>query len=123
MKYALLIYGDETGWDTVGDEERQMVYKEYDTFAQEAAQRGLMRGGEELTSVSSATTVRVRDGETMVTDGPFAETKEQLGGFFLLECKDADEAIEMAAKIPGARSGSIEVRPCVEQHPEALHQA
>jgi hypothetical protein len=122
MKYALLIYGDESGRDAVGDEERQMVYKEYDTFAQEAVQRGLMRGGEELKDTSSATTVRVRDGEILVTDGPFAETKEQLGGLFLLECKDADEAIEMAAKIPGARSGSIEVRPCVEQHTEATHQ-
>jgi hypothetical protein len=122
LKYALLIYGTETGWDSVTDEERQMLYKEYDAFGHEAEQRGLMRGGEELTSVSSATTVRVRDGETLVTDGPFAETKEQLGGFFLLECEDADEAIEMAAKIPGARSGSIEVRPCMEQHPDAAHQ-
>ena len=121
MKYALLIYGDESGWETMTDDERQMLYKEYDGFAHEAQQRGLMVGGEELTSVSSATTVRVRDGETMVTDGPFAETKEQLGGFFLLECQDADEAIEMAAKIPGARSGSIEVRPCVV-HPEAAGQ-
>jgi hypothetical protein len=122
MKYALLIYGSETSWDTVTDEERQMLYKEYDAFAHEGVERGVMLGGEELSRVSSATTVRVRGGEALVTDGPFAETKEQLGGFFLLECKDVDEAIEMAAKIPGARSGSIEVRPCVE-HPEAAHQS
>ena len=117
MKYALLIYGDEAGWADLSEEDRRTLYKEYDEFGHDAAARGLILGGEELTRVSSATTVRVRNGETLVTDGPFAETKEQLGGFFLLECKDMDEAIEMAAKVPGARSGSIEVRPCVA--PEA----
>ncbi len=118
MKYALLIYADETGWDTAPEEEKASVYKAYDDFANEAVGRGLMRGGEELNSTATATTVRVRDGETLVSDGPFAETKEQLGGFFLLECKDMDEAIEMAAKIPGAKTGTIEVRPCLE-HPGA----
>jgi hypothetical protein len=120
MKYALLIFGDEAGWDTATDEERQRVYREYDAFAREATTRGLLRGGEELASSTSATTVRVREGEAAVTDGPFAETKEQLGGFFLIECNDVDEALEMAARIPGARSGAIEVRPVVES-PQAAH--
>jgi hypothetical protein len=118
LKYALLIYGDETGWETVPEDERLAEYEKYDAFAGDVAKRGMMRGGEELHATTSATTVRVRDGDTLVTDGPFAETKEQLGGFFLVECRDMDEAIEVAAKIPGALRGSIEVRPCVE-HPEA----
>jgi hypothetical protein len=113
VQYALLIYGDESRWEEGSEDQRTALYAEYDQFAGEAVERGMMRGGEELHSTASATTVRVRDGETLVTDGPFAETKEQLGGFFLLECKDMDEAIEMAAKIPGARMGSIEVRPVV----------
>ena len=121
MKYALLIYGDETGWDTISEAEKQALYEKYDAFGNEVAKRGMMRGGEELHATPSATTVRVRNDETLVTDGPFAETKEQLGGFFLIECKDMDEAIEVAAKIPGARRGSVEVRPCVE-HPEPHDQ-
>ena len=120
MKYALLIYADETGWDTVSEDERKAVYQRYDAFAREAVDRGLMRGGEELKSSGSATTVRLKDGEPLISDGPFVETKEQLGGFFLLDCKDMDDAIEMAAKIPAAETGAIEIRPCVE-HPEAPH--
>ena len=122
MKYALLIYGDETGWERLPEEAKQSITQEYESYVNEVAGRGAIRGGEELHGTSSATTVRIRDDETMVTDGPFAETKEQLGGFFLVECKDMDEAIELAAKIPGARSGSIEVRPCVE-HPELAQNA
>ncbi len=120
MKYALLIYADEAGWEEAGEEEKREVYAGYEAFATEAVERRQMRGGEELHATPSATTVRVRDGQTVVTDGPFAETKEQLGGFFVLECQDMDEAIEMAAKIPGAQSGAIEVRPVVE-HPEPPH--
>jgi len=78
------------------------------------ADRGVLQGGERLRPTSDATTVRVRNGETLSTDGPFMETKEQLGGYFLVDCKDLDEAIEVAAKLPGARSGSVEVRPIWE---------
>ena len=78
------------------------------------AERGVLQGGERLRFVSDATTVRVRDGEVLATDGPFAETKEQLAGYYVVDCKDLDEAIEVASKIPGARTGSIEVRPIWE---------
>jgi len=117
MKYALLIYGDEDRWETLPEETKKEIIAGYDSFVNENASRGVVKGGEELHGTTSATTVRVRNGDTLVTDGPFAETKEQLGGFFLVECKDMDEAIELATRIPGALSGSIEVRPCVE-HPE-----
>ena len=84
------------------------------TFGEEMTQRGVLRGGERLRPTTDATTVRVRDGEVLTSDGPFAETKEQIGGFYLVDCKDLDEAIEVASKIPGARHGSIEVRPIWE---------
>jgi hypothetical protein len=119
MKYALLIYGEEGAWENASAEERRAVYDRYDAFGKEAEARGIIRGGEELRGTDTATTVRVRNGETMVTDGPFAETKEQLGGFFLLECESVDEALEMAAKIPGAENGAIEVRPVVTQDDHA----
>jgi hypothetical protein len=83
-------------------------------FGEEMGARGVLQGGERLQPVTTATTVRVRDDEVVTSDGPFAETKEQLGGFYLVECKDLDEAIEVAARIPGARYGSIEVRPIWE---------
>ena len=83
-------------------------------YTKELQDRGLMQGGEALQPIATATTVRVRNGDTVTTDGPFAETKEQLGGFYLLNCKDLDEAIEMAAKMPAAPFGSIEVRPIME---------
>jgi len=87
---------------------------EYGKFGEEMGARGVIEGGERLRPTTDATTVRVRDGEILTSDGPFAETKEQMGGFFLVDCKDLDEAIEVAAKIPGARHGSIEVRPIWE---------
>jgi hypothetical protein len=90
------------------------MYEEYDKYANWLVERGWMRGGDELASTKSATTVRVRDGEVLSTDGPFAETKEQLGGYFLIECDDLDQAIEAAGKLPGAKRGSIEVRPILE---------
>ena len=111
MKYLLMIYGDERGFDQMSDDERKAVYEEYDAFANELAAKGQMVGGHELQSTSSATTVRIRDGERLVTDGPFAETKEQLGGYYLVEAADVDEAIEIASRIPGAQYGTIEVRP------------
>src|SRR6266550_1496275 len=114
MKYALLIYGDEKERAAVPSDERQTIYEEYDKFANELVERGVMRGGDELADSPAATTVRVRDGQQLVTDGPFAETKEQLGGYFLVEVDDLDTAIELASKIPGARHGSVEVRPIIE---------
>ncbi len=87
---------------------------EYMEFGEEMAERGVLQGGERLHPTTDATTVRVRDGEVLTSDGPFAETKEQIGGYYLVDCKDLDEAIEIAAKIPGAQHGSIEVRPIWE---------
>jgi hypothetical protein len=120
MRYALLIYGDENAREAAGPEAREAMYQEYDKFGAWLAEKGWMRAGEELASTKTATTVRVRNGETLSTDGPFAETKEQLGGYFLIECDDLDQAIAAAARIPGASRGSIEVRPLVEQpdHPD-----
>jgi hypothetical protein len=114
MKYALLIYADEKAWESVPHDQRHAIYEEYDKFANELVERGVMRGGDQLADSPAATTVRVRDGQQLVTDGPFAETKEQLGGYFLVEVDDLDTAIELASKIPGARHGSVEVRPIIE---------
>jgi hypothetical protein len=115
MKYLLAIYTDESRWNDLGDEDRQAVYREYGTVTEELARRGMMIDGAELRPTTTATTVRVRDGRALVTDGPFAETKEQLGGYFVLECESLDDAIEAAGTIPTARHGSIEVRPLVER--------
>jgi hypothetical protein len=111
MKYLLMICTDETAETKASPEEMQAVMGAYYAFTNEVKEKGVYRGGEALHPTSSATTVRVRNGKTTTTDGPFAETKEQLGGYYLLDCKDLDEAIEYAAKIPGAAYGSIEVRP------------
>ena len=118
MHYALLIYASEQEWANQTEEQSQAVNQEYMAFTKDIFDRGLMKGGEALQPTATATTVRVRDGETLTTDGPFAETKDQLGGFYLVDCKDLDEAIEVAAKIPSAAHGSIEVRPIMELPPE-----
>jgi len=110
MRYVLLIYGSEA----LTEEKRAAIMRAHPAFLQEVQQRGLLTGGAALQPTTSATTVRVRDGKTMITDGPFAETKEQLAGFYILDCKDLDEAIAMAARVPDAVSGSIEIRPVVE---------
>jgi hypothetical protein len=111
MKYLLLIYGDETIDANATEAEQQALMAEYDVFTNEIRERKVYESGEALHPTSTATTVRVRGGKTLTTDGPFAETKEQLGGFYIIDCKDLDEAIEIAAKIPNARNGSVEVRP------------
>jgi hypothetical protein len=111
MKYLLTIYGDESGWNDVSPEAAQQIMAAYGAFGEAAEAAGVMLGGEGLQPSSTATTVRVRNDETLTTDGPFAETREQLGGYYLLDCKDLDEAISWAARIPGAKDGSIEVRP------------
>jgi len=114
MKYMLLIYHDEPSWDALTETERQQVYLEYRTLREELTGRGQFIDGSQLQPVTTATVVRVRDGKELVTDGPFAETHEQLGGYFLVEAKDLDEATAIAARIPSARTGTIEVRPLVE---------
>ncbi|MGH2815505.1 MAG: YciI family protein [Actinomycetota bacterium] len=114
MRYALLIYASEQDWASQTEEESQAVNQEYMAFTKDIVDRGLMKGGEALQPTSTATSVRLRNGDTLTTDGPFAETKDQLGGFYLVDCKDLDEAVEVAAGIPDARRGTIEVRPVME---------
>ena len=111
MQYLLLIYGDQNGWESMSEEERGQVFQAYGTFTQELEDSGAMVGGNALQPTETATTVRVRNDETLTTDGPFAETKEQLGGYYLVDVNSIDDALEWASKIPGARHGSIEVRP------------
>jgi hypothetical protein len=114
MKYMLLIYDEEQAWNKLSENERQQIYKEYGQLSQELKAAGQFVTGSQLHPTSAATSVRVRDGKGIVTDGPFAETREQLGGYFLIEAKDLDEATAIAARIPSARMGTIEVRPLVE---------
>jgi hypothetical protein len=114
MRYALLIYANEQDWASQTEDQAQAQFQDYMAFTKDVVDRGIMRSGEALQPTATATTVRVRGGETLSTDGPFAETKEQLGGFYVIECKDLDEAIEVAARIPDVRGGSIEVRPILE---------
>ena len=114
MRYMMLIYSDETGSDQVSEAELAEVMNAYNAFGEEARAAGVMLGGEGLHPTTTATTVRLRDGKVSTTDGPFAETKEALGGFYLLECQNLDEAIQWAARIPGAKAGSVEIRPVME---------
>lgn len=114
MRYLLLIYQDEAAHAQWSQEALAAEYEGYNAFGSEVEKRGVMRSGDALLPTNTATTVRVRDGKTLTTDGPFAETKEQLGGYYLLDCKDLDEAVEFAAKIPAVTNGSIEVRPIME---------
>jgi hypothetical protein len=111
MKYLLMIYTDETHWTRADEAERGRILQEYMDYTTRIHKEGHYVIGEALQPVATATTVRVRDGKTLTTDGPFAETREQLGGFYLVEAKDLDEAIALAKAIPGARVGAIEVRP------------
>jgi hypothetical protein len=111
MKYVALIYADPNGWEEMPEGERQQITERYMALAGEP----VAVGGDELQDADTATTVRVRDGETLTTDGPFAETKEQLGGYYLVDCGSLDEAIEFAARIPAAERGAVEVRPLVER--------
>jgi len=111
MQYLLLIYGDESGRDPATEEERSAELVRWRLVTEEMKAAGVLLGGEALMPVATATTVRVRDGQALTTDGPFAETKEQLGGFYFLECADADEALAWARKLPNVSYGSVEVRP------------
>ena len=111
MKYLCLIYDTESRWATMSQEEGNQIMKEYFDFTDDIRKNSHMIAGDSLMPTSTATTVRVRNGKLGTTDGPFAETKEQLGGYYLIEAKDLNEAIQIAARIPGAKTGSIEVRP------------
>lgn len=111
MHYAMLIYSDESQEPAPGTEEFDEYIGAFFALSDEVKKKGIYQSGAALQPVATATTVRVRDGKTVTTDGPFAETKEQLGGLYILECKDLDEAIEYAARIPTAKHGTIEVRP------------
>ncbi len=118
MRYALMVYGEQEPWFDLSEEEAAKAREEslprwYALF-EELGKTDPKFDGKELDDIRTAKTVRVRDGQVLITDGPFAETKEQLGGFYLLECADLDEAIHWAALIPGAWRGSIEVRPILE---------
>jgi hypothetical protein len=110
VQFMAMIYGDQTQWEALSGEEQRAFLDRYSAFANEARAAGVLAGGEELASTRDATTVRVRDGQTLVTDGPYAETKEVLAGYFVLDCSSWDEALEWAARIPAAEYGSIEVR-------------
>jgi hypothetical protein len=111
MQYLLLIYSEEKQFATLPQAELGKLMNEFNAFTKGIKDSGNFRAGDRLQQTSSATTVRVREGKTLLTHGPFAETREQLGGYYLVEAKDLDEATAIAAKIPGARLGSIEVRP------------
>jgi hypothetical protein len=111
MKYALLIYAAEKDWAAKSKEEQGQVYNEYWAYTTELKKSGKMLSCEPLDPTSTATTIRVRNGKAVPTDGPFADTKEQLGGIYVIDVKDLNEAMAWAAKIPDARTGSIEIRP------------
>jgi hypothetical protein len=111
LKYMALIYGDRSRWESFTPEQREAAYAEYRAFGDDARAAGVMVGGDEL--------ARVRDGETLVTDGPYAEVKEALGGYYVLECDTIDEAVDYAGRIPGAQHGAVEVRPIYVDPEEA----
>ena len=111
MQYMILIYDDENGFAETPPEQLGKMSDEYAVYTKALVDEGKMRAGDALQPSSTATTVRVRNGETLITDGPFAETKEQLGGYYLIEAGSLDDAIDAARRVPSARSGSIEVRP------------
>ena len=119
MQYLLMIYQNEAEYGKIDAATGKKMMEEYGAFTQSIVQSGNFKAGDRLQDTHTATTVRVRDGKTLTTDGPFAETREQLGGYYLVQAKDLDEAIELAARIPSARMGTIEVRPVVEMGAQA----
>ncbi len=114
MKYLCLIYAEEATWGKMSKDEAGQMMTEYGAFTKDIQASGKYIGGNPLQPISTATTVRVRNGKVSTTDGPFAETKEQLGGYYLIDAKDLNDAIQVAGRIPGAKIGSIEVRPIRE---------
>jgi hypothetical protein len=119
MKYLLLIYHEENAWNRIDEAEKQTMYAGYRALREELTARRVYLNGSQLQPTSKATSVRIRDGKDLVTDGPFAETHEQLGGYFLIEAANQDEAIRIAKQIPSAKMGTIEVRPLVEMQATA----
>ncbi len=111
MQYMLLIYGNEKSWQAMSEAEQGAIFAEYMQFTQDIVKSGHFKAGDPLEDTHTATTVRVRNGKALTTDGPFAETKEQLGGYYIVEAQNLDEALKLAGRIPSARWGSIEVRP------------
>ena len=114
MRYILLIYSRETDWTSLPDKEKGAMYQQYVACTESLKKSGNYVAGDGLEPTTMATTVRVRDGKTLTTDGPFAETREQLGGYYMVQAKDLDEATALAARIPGATTGSIEIRPVMQ---------
>ena len=114
MRYLCLIYSEERMWPTLPKAEMDKIMAEYGAFTESIKKSGQWLGGDRLQATPAATTVRIRNGQLSTTDGPFAETKEQLGGFYMIEARDLNDAIQVAARIPSARHGSIEVRPIAE---------
>ena len=121
MQYMILIYGDERNFAALANdaEAQKQMYAAYTRYGTDMREAGVLRGGAELKPSHSATTVRIKNGKPVTTDGPFAETKEQLGGYYLIDARDLNEAIQIASKIPSAKLGSIEVRPLHESHQTA----
>ena len=114
MQYIVLIYGSEKGWSSMSRPQVEQMYAEYRQYSHDLGAAGVLRGGSELKPTTAATTVRMRNGKRQTTDGPFAETKEQLGGYYLIEVPDLESALDWAARCPSARDGSIEVRPLAQ---------
>jgi hypothetical protein len=119
MKYLCLIYENEKNWETMPPADSEAIMNEYFAFTEGIRRSGQYVAGEALQPTQTATTVKVRNGKVSTTDGPFAETKEQLGGFYMIEAKDLNDAIQVASKIPSARLGAIEIRPVVNFSQEA----
>jgi hypothetical protein len=116
MEYLLLIYNNEADFDKMSQTEMGAMYQDFMAYTKDIQKSGHHRAGKQLQPVATATTVRLKDGKRTVTDGPFAETREQLGGFYWIEAKDLDEALAIAERCPSARMGSVEVRPMVPPH-------
>jgi hypothetical protein len=114
MKYLLLLFGDESSWESASEEDLGAEMAAYEAYDRELTDAKVYVAGEGLQPTSTATTMRVVDGERVLTDGPFAETKEQLGGFYVLDCKDLNEALDWAERCPASKDGSIEVRPVMD---------
>jgi hypothetical protein len=114
VKFALLLNGAEGEWDALGEESQAAAMGDYYSVTEAMKEAGVYLGGEALTPSATATTLRIRDGKRMVTDGPFIESKEVLGGFYLIDCASVDEALDWAARLPDARIGSIEIRPLLD---------
>jgi hypothetical protein len=123
MKYLLTIYADEAIWTDASPEDVQRMMEAYGAVGAAMEEAGVRLGGEGLQPSSTATSVSVRDGETITTDGPFVETREQLGGYYLLDCKDLDEAIGWAARIPDAAHGTVEIRPVMDYEAMGAEEA